>query len=92
MTTALTPFPPQTALPGSLLPAVFAGGSKAEQRFWGFFATRLSNDNTRRAYFNVVGRFAEWCELRDIDGLAQVQPIHIAAYLRTLQVKRSRRP
>jgi site-specific recombinase XerD len=32
-----------------------------------------------------VRRFAEWCELRDIDGLAQVEPIHIAAYLKALQ-------
>jgi integrase/recombinase XerD len=89
MTTALTPFPPHTALPGSPLPAVFAGGPKAERRFWEFFATQLANDNTRRAYFNAVRRFAEWCELHGIDGLAQVEPIHVAAYLKALQVKLS---
>jgi integrase/recombinase XerD len=89
MTTALAPSPLSAALPGSPLPAVFAGGPKAERRFWEFFATQLSNDNTRRAYFNAVRRFAEWCELRDIDGLAQVEPIHIAAYLKALQEKLS---
>ena len=89
MTTALAPSPVSAALPGSPLPAVFAGGPKAERRFWEFFATQLSNDNTRRAYFNAVRRFAEWCELRDIDGLAQVEPIHIAAYLKALQEKLS---
>ena len=73
MTTALAPSPLSAALPGSPLPAVFAGGPKAERRFWEFFATQLSNDNTRRAYFNAVRRFAEWCELRDIDGLAHTK-------------------
>ena len=89
MTTALTPSAPLATLPGSPLPAVFAGGPKAEKRFWEFFATQLVNDNTRRAYFNAVRRFAEWCELRGIHELDQVQPIHIAAFLKALQVKLS---
>ena len=82
MTTALTPSPLPTALPCSPLPAVFAGGPKAERRFWKFFATQLANDNTRRAYFNATRRFAEWCELHDIDGLDQARPIDIAAHPR----------
>jgi integrase/recombinase XerD len=89
MTTALTPSAPYNALPGSPVPSVFAGGPKAERRFWEFFATQLANDNTRRAYFNAVRRFAEWCELRDIDGLTQVERIHIAVYLKALQEKLS---
>jgi integrase/recombinase XerD len=89
MTSALSLSPPHTALPGFPLPAVFAGGPKAERRFWEFFATQLANDNTRRAYFNAVRRFAEWCELHELAGLDQVQPIHIAACLKALQAKLS---
>jgi site-specific recombinase XerD len=87
--TALTSSPPPAVLPGPPLPAVFAGGPKAEQRFWEFFATQLANDNTRRAYFNAARRFAEWCELRELAGLHQVKPIHISAYLKALQGKLS---
>ncbi len=89
MSTDLPTLPSPAALPASQVPAVFAGGPKAERRFWEFFATRIANDNTRRAYFNAARRFAEWCELRDIAGLHQVQPIHIAAYLKALQGKLS---
>jgi integrase/recombinase XerD len=76
-------------LPASHVPAVFAGEPKAERQFWEFFVTQLANDNTRRAYFNAAHRFAEWCELREISGLQQVQPIHISAYLKALQEKLS---
>jgi site-specific recombinase XerD len=65
------------------------GGPRTERRFWEFFATQLANDNTRRAYFNAARRFAEWCELHQLAGLHQVQPIHISAYLKALQEKLS---
>jgi hypothetical protein len=73
MTTALTPSPPYAALPGSPLPAVFAGGPKAERRFWEFFATQLANDNTRRAYqnglrcvvFAIIAQEPEWTRSND---------------------------
>ena len=89
MTPALIADTPSTVPPAPPLPAVFAGGPKAERRFWEFFATQLANDNTRRAYFNAARRFDEWCELRELAGLHQVQPIHIAAYLKALQAKLS---
>jgi site-specific recombinase XerD len=77
------------SLPASRVPAVFAGGPRAERRFWEFFTTQIPNDNTRRAYFHAARRFAEWCELHEIPGLHQVQPIHISAYLKALQEKLS---
>jgi integrase/recombinase XerD len=89
MTTALIPSPAPGLLPASRVPAVFAGEAKAERRFWEFFTTQIPNDNTRRAYFHAARRFAEWCELREIPGLHQVQPIHISAYLKALQEKLS---
>jgi integrase/recombinase XerD len=89
MSTDLAPSLPDAAFVASRLPAVFAGGPKAERRFWEFFATQLANDNTRRAYFNAVRRFAEWCALRDIEALDQVQPIHVGGYLKALQARLS---
>lgn len=83
MSTALIPSP---ALPSPALelPAVFAGPERTERRFWEFFTTQISNDNTRRAYFNAVRGFADWCALIGIGGLHQVQPMHVAAYLKAL--------
>ena len=40
-----------------IVPAVFAGPAAAERRFWEFFTTQISNDNTRKAYFNAVRTF-----------------------------------
>jgi hypothetical protein len=74
MTTALTPFPPPIALPGSPLPAVFAGGPKAERRFWEFFATQLANDNTRRAYFNAVRRLPSGASCAASTGWVRLSP------------------
>lgn len=66
-------------------PALFAPTPKAGKRFWEFFTTQISNDNTRRAYFNAVRHFADWCHSRKIGELGQVEPTHIAAYLKVLE-------
>jgi integrase/recombinase XerD len=73
---------PAPALP---VPAVFQGAAQAERRFWEFFTTQISNDNTRKAYFNAVRTFSVWCQSRKIGELGQVQPMHIAAYLKVLE-------
>ncbi len=64
--------------------AMFTATARAERRFWEFFTTQISNDHTRRAYMNATKRFAEWCALMNIGELAQVQPVHVAAFLKTL--------
>ena len=38
-----------------------------------FFAARISNPHTRRAYARIVGRFLSWCEEQGIE-LRQVTP------------------
>ena len=38
-----------------------------------FFAARISNPHTRRAYARIVGRFLAWCEEQGIE-LRQVTP------------------
>lgn len=67
------------------VPAVFGGSSQAERRFWEFFTTQLSNDNTRRAYWNAVRRFSAWCRETGLGDLGRIEPTHVAAYLKTLE-------
>ena len=89
MSTALTLAPLSHAL---TVPAVFAGPATAEKRFWEFFTTQISNDNTRKAYLNAVRRFAEWCELLNLRELARVEPMHVAAFLKKLEQQGSSAP
>lgn len=65
-------------------PGVFAGTPAAGKRFWEFFLTQISNDHTRRAYFNAAKRFAEWCAIVGLRSVEAVEPLHIAAFVRTL--------
>src|SRR5260221_11903410 len=37
------------------------------------------------SYMNATRRFAEWCASKDIHQLAQVEPLHVAAFVRDLQ-------
>ena len=55
MSTQLAPFPTASNI---AVPTVFAGPAAAERRFWEFFTTQISNDNTRKAYFNAVRFFS----------------------------------
>lgn len=80
--TALSPIALRSRPP---VPAVFAGPAAAERRFWEFFTTQIANDNTRKAYLNAVRRFAEWCELMGLRQLGQVEPMHVAAFLKALE-------
>jgi site-specific recombinase XerD len=50
-----------------------------------FFTARINNDHTRRAYVNATKRFAVWCEERGIRHLADVQPVHVAAFVKQLE-------
>src|SRR5260221_10074426 len=37
------------------------------------------------SYMNATRRFAGWCASKDIHQLAQVEPLHVAAFVRDLQ-------
>jgi site-specific recombinase XerD len=64
---------------------VAAGGDKAMRRFLEFFAVTIDNPNTRAAYFHACRRFFAWCDPRDdIAELADIEPMHVAAYIRAL--------
>jgi Phage integrase, N-terminal SAM-like domain len=70
----------------AVVPAIVAaGGDNAMRRFLEFFAVTIDNPNTRAAYFHACRRFFAWCERReDIEELADIEPMHVAAYIRGL--------
>jgi site-specific recombinase XerD len=81
MTTALVLSPAAGLVPARL----FAPTPKAAQRVLEFFTAQINNDHTRKAYLNTTRRFAQWCEARGLDELAEVQPFHVAAFIKELQ-------
>ena len=69
-----------------LVPAAIAdAGEHAVRRFLEFFAATISNRNTRTAYYRVCGSFFAWLEQHGIAELADIEPIHVAAYIEALQ-------
>ena len=71
---------------GTVVPAIVAAaGENAMRRFLEFFAVTIDNPNTRDAYLHACRRFFAWCDLRDdIDELADIEPMHVATYIRGL--------
>jgi site-specific recombinase XerD len=70
----------------SLTPApLYAPTPKAAQRVLEFFTTQINNDHTRKAYLNATRRFAVWCEAHRLHQLDQVQPFHVAAFVKDLE-------
>lgn len=72
------------------LPTLFLANAKSAERFWEFFAANIRNKNTRRAYYKAACRFNDWSEGRGIFDLAEVRPIHIAAFVEGLQKTHSK--
>src|SRR3954454_699163 len=87
MSTDLIPLKEPRSLAGlaAKLPAVFVPDEKTAERFFGFFTANIRNKNTRRAYYKAACRFSDWCEASGLVALSQVKPLHVAAYIETLQ-------
>jgi site-specific recombinase XerD len=67
------------------VPAMVAdAGEHASRRFLEFFAATIRNRNTRAAYMIAVSRFFGWCEQHQIGQLADIEPLHVAAYIELL--------
>jgi site-specific recombinase XerD len=81
MTTALAVLPAPSLVPAPL----FAPTPKAARRVVEFFTAQINNDHTRKAYLNAARRFANWCDGHGLHELAQVQPFHVAAFVKELQ-------
>ena len=60
---------------------VAAAGERAGVRFLEFFTAQIRNPHTRRAYARAAAEFLAWCESRGVASLAQVQPLHVAAWI-----------
>jgi site-specific recombinase XerD len=62
----------------------------AARRFLEFFAATIRNKNTRLAYLHAVGQSFAWCDQRRVGELADIEPLHIAAYIEALQAAMSK--
>jgi site-specific recombinase XerD len=88
---AVLPPPPArvsgvTATTALVVPALIAeAGEHATRRFLEFFGATIRNRNTRQAYLHAAGRFFAWCHQNQIGLLADIEPLHIAAYIEVLQ-------
>src|SRR5438309_11653873 len=67
-------------------------GDRAARRFLGFFAASIENDNTRMAYYRAVCSFFAWLEQHGIGGLVDIEPFHVAAYIKALKVSDAGHP
>jgi site-specific recombinase XerD len=65
--------------------AIMDAGEHAARRFLEFFAANIRNKNTRLAYYRAVCHFFRWVEHHRIGELADIEPLHVAAYIETLQ-------
>jgi site-specific recombinase XerD len=74
------------------LPAiVIQAGERAGIRFLEFFASKIRNPNTRRAYAHAVGEFLSWCAQAGVESITNVQPSHVATWIE-LQTQTSSAP
>jgi site-specific recombinase XerD len=71
------------------LPSLFAPDQNAAKRFIEFFTANIRNPNTRRAYARAAVDFADWCEKADLKDLLAIEPVHVASYIETLQLRLS---
>jgi site-specific recombinase XerD len=70
-----------------VVPAMIAdAGDRAARRFLEFFAASIENDNTRMAYYRAVCSFFAWLEHHGIAELPDIEPFHVAAYIKSLKV------
>jgi site-specific recombinase XerD len=73
------------------LPSVFTAQPQARKRMRDFFSSHIRNKNTRRAYLEAVRQFSAFCAGVGIEDLAQVEPIHVAAFVED-QLREHSRP
>src|SRR5262245_59789491 len=74
-----------------VVPAAIANaGDQAARRFLEFFAASIRNKNTRLAYYRAARNFFAWLEEHGIADLEDIEPIHVAAYVETVQSTNSK--
>jgi site-specific recombinase XerD len=75
--------------PGQLPALITRADHNARERFLEFFAANIRNRNTRRAYAQATQEFLAWCERAGVVSIADVKPLHVAAYIEQLGRERS---
>jgi integrase/recombinase XerD len=63
------------------LPSIFTARPEARTRMRDFFSSHIRNPHTRRAYMEAVRQFSAFCAEIGIVDLAEVEPIHVAAFV-----------
>jgi site-specific recombinase XerD len=76
-------------VPGPAPRLIVAAGAQTQTRFWEFFAANIRNKHTRRAYSQAAREFLAWCERAGVASVADVRPLHVAAYTEQLGRERS---
>lgn len=76
----------QLVASSSSLPSVFTARPEALTRLRDFFSSHIRNPNTRRTYMEAVRQFSAFCTEIGIVDLAQLEPVHVAAFIE-LQLK-----
>src|SRR3954452_14940419 len=85
LTAIPAPRAPATAHDRLPVPRAIADmGDAAVRRFLEFFAATIRNRNTRTAYARAVFQFFAWCDRHRIGELADIEPLHVAAYIEDL--------
>lgn len=75
----------------SSLPSLFVSRPAAGDRVRDFFTSRIRNPHTRRAYLEAVRQFSAFCTEIGLQDLAEVQPVHVAAFVEA-QLRTHSRP
>lgn len=65
--------------------SLFTPTPKAAKRVLEFFTARINNHHTRIAYLNARHRSAVWCDAHGIGELADVEPFHVATFVKEMQ-------
>jgi site-specific recombinase XerD len=87
----MTTLIPSPASGPSALASIFTTQPKTRTRFRDFFSSHIRNPHTRRAYLEAVRQFSAFCAGLGISDLAQVEPVHVAAFVEQ-QLKANSRP
>ena len=63
------------------LPSIFTARPESHARMRDFFSSHIRNPHTRRAYLEAVRQFSLFAAELGLGDLAQVEPIHVAAFV-----------
>lgn len=77
---------PSATIAGGLHALIAAAADRTALRFLEYFTVNIRNPNTRAAYGRAAADFLGWWGGGE---LGRVQPVHVAAYIKLLQAKRS---